>query len=155
MAASEFMPSIVKIVERAVVAAQRQGIVTETHVGAGAVAGAAHAALEQLVAKAAGWTVLCLALAWRFCCKVYDSMYLLGAEEKQALLEDGADVVLFGFLAFLFGLSAVAAVCSKAAFFRLLVRKPSLAKRVCADAFCFLLWCGVVFWFCIVFMIRG
>ena len=33
----EFMPSIVKIVERAVVAAQRQGIVTETHVGAGAV----------------------------------------------------------------------------------------------------------------------
>lgn len=108
-----------------------------------------------LVAKAAGWTVLCLALAWRFCCKVYDSMYLLGAEEKQALLEDGADVVLFGFLAFLFGLSAVAAVCSKAAFFRLLVRKPSLAKRVCADAFCFLLWCGVVFWFCIVFMIRG
>lgn len=30
----EFMPSIVKIVERAVVAAQRQGIVTETHVGA-------------------------------------------------------------------------------------------------------------------------
>ena len=31
----EFMPSVVKIVERAVVAAQRQGIVTETHVGAG------------------------------------------------------------------------------------------------------------------------
>lgn len=50
----EFMPSVVKIVERAVVAAQRQGIVTETHVGAGAVAGAAHAALEQLVTKAAG-----------------------------------------------------------------------------------------------------
>ena len=39
------------------VAAQRQGIVTETHVGAGAVAGAAHAALEQLVAKAAGFNV--------------------------------------------------------------------------------------------------
>ena len=51
----EFMPSVVKIVERAVVAAQRQGIVTETHVGAGAVAGAAHAALEQLVTKAAGF----------------------------------------------------------------------------------------------------
>ena len=53
----EFMPSVVKIVERAVVAAQRQGIVTETHVGAGAVAGAAHAALEQLVTKAAGFNV--------------------------------------------------------------------------------------------------
>ena len=49
----EFMPSVVKIVERAVVAAQRQGIVTETHVGAGAVAGA----LEQLVTKAAGFNV--------------------------------------------------------------------------------------------------
>ena len=51
----EFMPSVVKIVERAVVAAQRQGIVTETHVGAGAVAGAAHAALE--LTKAAGFNV--------------------------------------------------------------------------------------------------
>lgn len=29
----EFIPSIVKIIERAVVAAQRQGLVTETHVG--------------------------------------------------------------------------------------------------------------------------
>ena len=37
----EFIPSIVKVIERAVVAAQRQGLVTETHVGAGAVAGAA------------------------------------------------------------------------------------------------------------------
>ena len=37
----EFMPSVVKIVERAVVAAQRQ----------------AHAALEQLVTKAAGFNV--------------------------------------------------------------------------------------------------
>ena len=37
----EFMPSVV----------------TETHVGAGAVAGAAHAALEQLVTKAAGFNV--------------------------------------------------------------------------------------------------
>ena len=37
----EFIPSIVKIVERAVVAAERQQLVTDTHVGAGAVAGAA------------------------------------------------------------------------------------------------------------------
>lgn len=47
----EFIPSIVKIVERAVVAAQRQGLVTESHVGAGAVAGAAHEALEQVKVK--------------------------------------------------------------------------------------------------------
>ena len=53
----EFIPSIVKIVERAVVAAQRQGLVTETHVGAGAVAGAAHEALEQVKAKAIGFNV--------------------------------------------------------------------------------------------------
>ena len=53
----EFGPSIVKIVERAVVAAQRQGLVAETHVGAGAVAGAAHEALEQLSNKALGFNV--------------------------------------------------------------------------------------------------
>lgn len=53
----EFMTSVVKIVERAVVAAQRQGLVSETHVGAGAVAGAAHAAIEQVVAKAVGFNV--------------------------------------------------------------------------------------------------
>lgn len=53
----EFMPSVVKIIERAVVAAQRQGLVTETHVGAGAVAGAVHAAIEQVMRKAAGFNV--------------------------------------------------------------------------------------------------
>lgn len=53
----EFITSVVKIVERAVVAAQRQGLVSETHVGAGAVAGAAHAAIEQVVAKAVGFNV--------------------------------------------------------------------------------------------------
>lgn len=53
----EFIPSVVKIIERAVVAAQRQGLVTETHVGAGAVAGATHAALEQVVGKATGFNV--------------------------------------------------------------------------------------------------
>ncbi len=53
----EFMPSVVKIIERAVVAAQRQGLVSETHVGAGAVAGAAHAAIEQVMRKAAGFNV--------------------------------------------------------------------------------------------------
>ena len=53
----EFILSIVKIIERAVVAAQRQGLVTETHVGAGVVAGAAHEALEQVKAKAVGFNV--------------------------------------------------------------------------------------------------
>lgn len=53
----EFLPSIVKIVERAVVAAERQKLVTDTHVGAGAVAGAAHEALEQLKLKAMGFNV--------------------------------------------------------------------------------------------------
>ena len=53
----EFIQSIVKIVERAVVASQRQGIVTSTHVGAGAVAGAAHEALEQVKVKAIGFNV--------------------------------------------------------------------------------------------------
>lgn len=53
----EFIPSIVKIIERAGVAAQRQGLVTETHVGAGAVAGAAHEALEQIKNKAVGFNV--------------------------------------------------------------------------------------------------
>ncbi len=53
----EFMSSIVKIVERAVVAAERQKLVTDTHVGAGAVAGAAHEALEQVKVKAMGFNV--------------------------------------------------------------------------------------------------
>jgi len=53
----EFIHSIVKIVERAVVAAQRQGLVPDNHVGAGAVAGAASAALEQVKVKAMGFNV--------------------------------------------------------------------------------------------------
>lgn len=53
----EFVNSIVKIIERAVVAAQRQEIVPENHIGAGAVAGAASAALEQVKIKAIGFNV--------------------------------------------------------------------------------------------------
>lgn len=53
----DFLPSVVKIVERAVVAAERQGLVSSTHVGAGAVAGAAHEALEQAKLKAIGFNV--------------------------------------------------------------------------------------------------
>ena len=53
----EFTSSIVKIVERAVVAAQRQKLVSVEHVGAGAVAGAIHEALTQIVSKAIGFNV--------------------------------------------------------------------------------------------------
>jgi hypothetical protein len=53
----EFLPSVTKIVERAMVAAERQHIVTDTHVGVGTVAGAAHEALSQVMAKASGFNV--------------------------------------------------------------------------------------------------
>lgn len=53
----EFVNSIVKIIERAVVAAQRQGLVPDNQIGAGPVAGAANAALEQVKTKALGFNV--------------------------------------------------------------------------------------------------
>lgn len=53
----EFNSNIVKIVERAVVAAERQGVISQTHVGAGAVAGAANEALSQIKIKAMGYNV--------------------------------------------------------------------------------------------------
>lgn len=53
----DFIQSIVKIVERAVVAAERQKLVADTHLGAGAVAGAAQEALEQIKLKAIGFNV--------------------------------------------------------------------------------------------------
>lgn len=53
----EFMPSIKKIIERSVVAAQRQGLVADNHVGEGVVAGAAHAALAQVTPIAVGLNV--------------------------------------------------------------------------------------------------
>ncbi len=53
----DFVPLIVKIVERAVVYAQRQHLVTEAHIGAVEVGGAAHDALEQVKKKALGFNV--------------------------------------------------------------------------------------------------
>lgn len=53
----EFVTSVKKIIERAVVAAERQGLVAANHVGEGAVAGAARAALEQITPKAVGLNV--------------------------------------------------------------------------------------------------
>ncbi len=46
-----------RIVERAVVAAKREGIIQDNHMGEGAVAGAAHEAFSQLATKAFGLSV--------------------------------------------------------------------------------------------------
>ena len=53
----EFISSVKKIVERAVVAAKREGVIRETHTEEGAVAGATREALSQIVAKAVGLNV--------------------------------------------------------------------------------------------------
>lgn len=53
----EFVPSVKKIIERAVVAAQRQGLAPSNHVGEGAVAGAVRAALGQISTQAVGLSV--------------------------------------------------------------------------------------------------
>ena len=53
----EFIPSVKKIIERAVVSAQRQGLVPSNHVGEGAVAGAVRAALGQISSQAVGLSV--------------------------------------------------------------------------------------------------
>ncbi|HHP51471.1 MAG TPA: hut operon positive regulator HutP [Moorella mulderi] len=50
----EFISSVQKIVERAVVAAKREGVIKETHSEEGAVAGAAREALSQIMPKALG-----------------------------------------------------------------------------------------------------
>jgi hypothetical protein len=53
----EFVPSIIKIVERAVVAARREGLIGESHLEEGGVAGAAREALNQVTPKALGMNV--------------------------------------------------------------------------------------------------
>lgn len=53
----EFISSIQKIVERAVVAAKREGVIKETHAEEGAVAGATREALTQLMNKALGLNI--------------------------------------------------------------------------------------------------
>lgn len=50
----EFINSVPRIVERAVVAAKREGLIGESHQDEGAVAGATHEALTQIVNKAIG-----------------------------------------------------------------------------------------------------
>ncbi len=53
----EFITVIKKTIERAVVAAKREGVIKETHAAEGAVAGAAHEALSQVANKAIGLNV--------------------------------------------------------------------------------------------------
>lgn len=53
----EFISSVGKIVERAVVAAKREGVIRETHAEEGAVAGAAREAVTQIMPKALGLNI--------------------------------------------------------------------------------------------------
>ncbi len=53
----EFVSSVSKIIERAVVAAKREGLILENNVEEGAVAGAAREALSQIMNKALGLNV--------------------------------------------------------------------------------------------------
>lgn len=49
-----FESSVAKILEKAVVAARREGVIGEAHAEEGAVAGAAHEAISQIITKAVG-----------------------------------------------------------------------------------------------------
>ncbi len=53
----EFIASVSKIVERAVVAAKREGLIQATHAEEGAIAGAAREAVSQIISKAIGLNV--------------------------------------------------------------------------------------------------
>ena len=53
----DFLSSVSKLIERAVVAANREAIIGDTHAEQGAVAGAAHEAAQQLINKATGLNV--------------------------------------------------------------------------------------------------
>ncbi len=53
----EYASSIMKLVERTVVAAKREGLIGETHHEEGAVAGAAREAAAQLASKALGFNI--------------------------------------------------------------------------------------------------
>lgn len=53
----DFIASIMKIIERAVVSAKREGVILESHLEEGAVAGAAREALSQITNKAIGLNI--------------------------------------------------------------------------------------------------
>jgi len=54
----EFINSVGKIVERAVVAAKREGVIKDTHADEGAVAGATREAVAQIMPKALGLNII-------------------------------------------------------------------------------------------------
>jgi len=53
----EFISSIMKIIERAVISSKREGVIIESHAEEGAVAGATREALAQVMPKAVGLNV--------------------------------------------------------------------------------------------------
>lgn len=53
----EFISSVSKIIERCIVAAQREGVIGNTHGEEGAMAGAAREAVSQITSKAIGLNV--------------------------------------------------------------------------------------------------
>jgi hypothetical protein len=53
----EFISSVMKIVERAVVSSKREGVIADCHVEEGAIAGATREALSQIIQKAIGLNV--------------------------------------------------------------------------------------------------
>ena len=53
----DFLPGMMRIVERAVVAAKREHVIGESHLEEGGVAGAAREALNQITHKALGMSV--------------------------------------------------------------------------------------------------
>jgi len=53
----EFISSVAKIVERAVVSSKREGVIVDNHAEEGAVAGATREALSQIMQKAIGLNV--------------------------------------------------------------------------------------------------
>jgi hypothetical protein len=53
----EYISSVMKMVERAVVAARREAVIADTHAEQGAVAGAAREAIAQIMNKALGLNV--------------------------------------------------------------------------------------------------
>ena len=53
----EFPVSVTKIIERAVVASKRENVISDTHAEEGAVAGATHEAITQIINKALGLNV--------------------------------------------------------------------------------------------------
>lgn len=53
----EFASTVRRMIERAVVSAKREGVISGSHAEEGAVAGAAHEAIQQLLPKALGLNV--------------------------------------------------------------------------------------------------